>query len=631
MPKRQEAPIAVTIGSDAPAAATEGDAAKPKKRSKWDDVGDLSAGLPDWLKDLAAEKEQKAQMAKSAHPTPPGIDPSKFKLLRMEGIQIRALIGKGGETIKDIRARSGADIKIDHVPSEKEGNVTIVGDVEKVEAMIKETLASKGCPLGMPAPKLGAVPGALPLPAGSLPSPAGPGGLPLPGLPGAGTTPADESQILIPGHLVGPLIGPGGASIKAIREKAGGGVFISILPAATPGADQIIRVCGENRGPAVMIVNERVDELRASYGDSLLPGGCLGAPKAPSAGGCPQASVPQVVKHDGRFAAALGCGGGGTGPAAPGMGGPRVPAPLPIGAAVSTIPPGGLPPGPVGGGLPPGSVTGRGLGPSGAPGIMPISAKPSSPAGPPPGTSGPRVIMPPRGFGGCQNLPQGPGDTSLGVGLRAPLGSAMVPRPKAPSQLLRPDGNYNAGTLPGNSQSEFASADSQFDPNSAAFGVFSGPSSGCGSTGPATSPAGPGGFGEMMSLSQAAQVAEAGLHMSVAKPKFGGGGPVLIPPPGYVGPPPQVGSSAMQQDVAMAPPLQQDIGMQPSLQDVSMPPGPPNFPQVDGGMLPPGPPGPPDFAQVGGGMLPPGPPDFAQMGEPPGPPDEPQAGFMPPM
>ncbi|CAJ1407016.1 unnamed protein product [Effrenium voratum] len=36
----------------------------------------------------------------------------------MEGVQIRALIGKGGETIKEIRLRSGADIKIDHLPSD---------------------------------------------------------------------------------------------------------------------------------------------------------------------------------------------------------------------------------------------------------------------------------------------------------------------------------------------------------------------------------------------------------------------------------------------------------------------------------------------------------------------------------
>lgn len=35
---------------------------------------------------------------------PAGIDPSRFKIIRMEGVQIRALIGKGGETIKDVAA-----------------------------------------------------------------------------------------------------------------------------------------------------------------------------------------------------------------------------------------------------------------------------------------------------------------------------------------------------------------------------------------------------------------------------------------------------------------------------------------------------------------------------------------------
>lgn len=94
-------------------------------------------------------------------PTWEGIDPARFKIIRMEGVQIRALIGKGGETIKarkdgidgtgglatksccgwswneklgiigevdwiagnreveDIRFRSGADIKIDHLPSDR--------------------------------------------------------------------------------------------------------------------------------------------------------------------------------------------------------------------------------------------------------------------------------------------------------------------------------------------------------------------------------------------------------------------------------------------------------------------------------------------------------------------------------
>ena len=46
----------------------------------------------------------------------------------MEGLQIRALIGKGGETIRELRNRSGADIKIDHLPSDPQGTVAIIGN-----------------------------------------------------------------------------------------------------------------------------------------------------------------------------------------------------------------------------------------------------------------------------------------------------------------------------------------------------------------------------------------------------------------------------------------------------------------------------------------------------------------------
>ncbi|CAE7221325.1 CPK2 [Symbiodinium microadriaticum] len=96
-----------------------------QRQLRWDEMGDPSTTLPEWLKDMSKSDP------KSVRPVPPGIDPSRFKIIRMEGVQIRALIGKGGETIKEIRLRSGADIKIDHLPSDPEGNVTIVGDVEK--------------------------------------------------------------------------------------------------------------------------------------------------------------------------------------------------------------------------------------------------------------------------------------------------------------------------------------------------------------------------------------------------------------------------------------------------------------------------------------------------------------------
>merc|ERR1719272_1764039 len=73
--------------------------------------------------------------------------PSTFKVIRMQSIQIRILLGKGGETIREITQKTGADIKIDNNKEDPEGNVSIVGDIERTEACIREVLQSKGCPL----------------------------------------------------------------------------------------------------------------------------------------------------------------------------------------------------------------------------------------------------------------------------------------------------------------------------------------------------------------------------------------------------------------------------------------------------------------------------------------------------
>ena len=37
------------------------------------------------------------------------MDPSRFKVMKMEAVQIRALIGRGGETVQEIRRNSGSE------------------------------------------------------------------------------------------------------------------------------------------------------------------------------------------------------------------------------------------------------------------------------------------------------------------------------------------------------------------------------------------------------------------------------------------------------------------------------------------------------------------------------------------
>lgn len=302
-----------------------------KRRSKWDDDGGAGAAgeqpkeVPEWLQDLVPKE------AEAPRP-PPGVNPENFKVIKMDAVQVRALIGKGGETIRDIRTRSGADIKIDHLPQDPEGKVTIVGEVEKVEGMIKEALSSKGCPLGVPRPAPAVVPGMpgmLAIGAPGLPgTPAASVRLPGPA-PGSGPMPIGD--LTVPSELVGPLIGPGGATIQDIRAKAGGNVYISVLPPASPGGAQAVRIVGDQRELAKGLLVAKIEELKKNNQmsrppilPSMLPGatrpggllGCMQAggvlPRGPCGGLCagmgrPMLSLPGMSA--GMGGAPMGCAG----------------------------------------------------------------------------------------------------------------------------------------------------------------------------------------------------------------------------------------------------------------------------------------------------------------------------------
>lgn len=279
-----------------PGASGEAEDDKRKRRTKWDD--DKPKDVPDWLKDLVAPEPEPGPKP------PPGIAPENFKVMKMEGVQIRALIGKGGETIRDIRSRSGADVKIDHLPQDLEGTVTIVGDVEKTEKMIREALTTKGCPLLEPgALRLGGMPGVpgAPRPAALLG---------LPNLSGPLPTPqGDPNDVAVPAELVGPLIGPAGCHIKEVRAKAGGTCFISVLPPAAVGAPQHVRIVGENREQARALITARLEELKKLQQRPPGPGGLtslLGLPALAGGG----------VGGAAGLAGLLGGGIGGTSPGA---------------------------------------------------------------------------------------------------------------------------------------------------------------------------------------------------------------------------------------------------------------------------------------------------------------------------
>lgn len=396
-----------------PAGAAEADS--KKRKTKWDEP---AANLPDWLQDLVPKPPP-------APRPPPGVDPDKFKVLKLEGPQVRALIGKGGETIRGIRTESGADIKIDHNPQDPEGTVTIVGDVERVENMIKETLERKGCPLGGPKPPLPPAPGLPGLPGRPpLALPPMPPGVMAPPLPGGLLPPGPEmDDIVVAPELVVPLIGPGGAHIKDVRAKVGGNVYISVLPPAVQGGPQSVRIVGENKEVAKELVRAKIEELK-KIGPMLRPPG-PGAPLAIGVGPAPPVLGDLASSHPNLAALLSGTtlpsgtakapsvgpgllGAGAAGllgqalgrPLAPGLGGlnPRVVGPPAVGrpgfpALRPAAPILGRPPLPLVGRPPLGGLAGGGLRPP-LPGLGPLAGAGLPPAAPRPGGLGPPPLAP---------------------------------------------------------------------------------------------------------------------------------------------------------------------------------------------------------------------------------------------
>jgi len=216
-----------------------------RPQSRWDEGASGNAPVPaatiiepdmppgDWGQPLPPPAGDWGQ------PSPPplvsGKPPVSVKVLRMQSTQIRVLLGKGGVTIRDIIAKTGAEIKFDQAkPDDPEGELTIVGNVERTEALVRDVLAAKGCPLR------------------TLNGPAG----------NVQPVPADEEDLIVPPDLVGLFIGRGGENIKEMREKIGGDIFIGVQPATHPGAPQRIQLVGDNREKAKEIVREKLLEIK---------------------------------------------------------------------------------------------------------------------------------------------------------------------------------------------------------------------------------------------------------------------------------------------------------------------------------------------------------------------------------
>jgi len=94
-------------------------------------------------------------------------------------------------------------------------------------------------------------------------------GIPVNSVRPPGPTPVGD--LTVPSELVGPLIGPGGATIQDIRAKAGGNVYISVMPPASPGGPQAVRIVGDQRELAKGLLVAKIEELKKNNQMSRPP------------------------------------------------------------------------------------------------------------------------------------------------------------------------------------------------------------------------------------------------------------------------------------------------------------------------------------------------------------------------
>lgn len=212
--------------------AVDAAAAEPRRKrrsSKWDEPASDTAFDRAGGSTTSAGASEPAPMMLAGPPSG-----KNYKVIKMTGVQIRALLGPKGESINRLRRQSGCDIQVHHRYPDPEGNVSIVGSVAIGEKMVAGLLAERGCPL-MP----------------SLDS----------------LLPEEIEEIPIAQHLVGLFIGQGGQRVREMQDLCGGGVHISIQPPLEPGGGQFIKIVGPNRVKARAMIQMKVDAIK--YGHSV--------------------------------------------------------------------------------------------------------------------------------------------------------------------------------------------------------------------------------------------------------------------------------------------------------------------------------------------------------------------------
>ena len=221
----------------------------------------IITGLPEDVEEAKRLIKEKVQGYGSG--APPSYNPHHG----MPSVQINIpsgrvglVIGRGGETIRDLQERTGAKVVIaqDNNSGTSERAVTIIGSEEAVaraKQMVLDIVdTARGGFTGTAAAGLyGSGPGAA---------------------FGAGPGTKNALPISIPEHCVGAVIGKRAETLKQIQSMSGARIFIEPQPA--PGAQfRVIHLSGptpEAVAYAQALVNERVVLQEAALNGQPLPG-----------------------------------------------------------------------------------------------------------------------------------------------------------------------------------------------------------------------------------------------------------------------------------------------------------------------------------------------------------------------
>eukprot|EP00270_Netrium_digitus_P005031 TRINITY_DN1654_c0_g2_i1.p1 TRINITY_DN1654_c0_g2~~TRINITY_DN1654_c0_g2_i1.p1 ORF type:complete len:341 (-),score=46.04 TRINITY_DN1654_c0_g2_i1:855-1853(-) len=172
---------------------------------------------------------------------------SETRTMDVPNAKVGLVIGKGGETIKNLQHQSGARIQVtrdaDADPRVPTRQVALMGTLEqinKAQQLIEEVIseASSGSGAGMPSRGFSAV-----------------------------APPGESIQIKVPNSKVGLIIGRGGESIKSLQQRSGARIQVQSDRETTPGStERLITLIGSKKQTdmAADLVKEILDPVSCS-------------------------------------------------------------------------------------------------------------------------------------------------------------------------------------------------------------------------------------------------------------------------------------------------------------------------------------------------------------------------------